>query len=332
LKLHAETTLTTRNGEPARLENGGQFPIPVPQSLGTVTIQWREFGVIMQSLPIIVSPTRLKQQVTIEVSERDLTTAVTLNGVSVPGINLRRVQTQAEMNFGDTLVVGGLIFTRFTDATAKIPFLGEVPGIGAAFRRQNYTEAETELLVMITPEFVAPLNCEEVPPGGPGLFTEPPTDREFYSQGLVEVPAWGGGRCAGGACPPGAMMPAGMPMPTSPEILPSPDNGPMMAPPNGPVEPTPSNPPGLITPPGVPAPPPPIPPTDPSLSRRNATRTRWPSTSSVQQVSAQRSSKAPSAVRQADYLDQLNANARRARATGNQYKSKPVSDPSRTPQ
>ena len=133
LKLHAETTLTTRNGEAAKLENGGEFPIPVPQSLGTVTIQWREFGVILTSLPIVISPTRLKQQVTIEVSERDTTTAVTLNGTTVPGLNKRKVQTQTEMNFGDTMVIGGLIFTRYTADTNKIPFLGELPLVGAEF-------------------------------------------------------------------------------------------------------------------------------------------------------------------------------------------------------
>ncbi len=279
LKLHAETTLTTRNGEAAKLENGGEFPIPVPQSLGTVTIQFREYGVIMTSLPIVISPTRLKQQVTIEVSERDLTTAVTLNGTTVPGLNKRKVQTQAEMNFGDTMVIGGLIFTRTTADTNKIPFLGEIPGIGAAFRRDKFTEAETELVVMITPEIGVPLSPDQVPPGGPGLFTDAPTDRELYGQGVIEVPKYGE-RCPDGNCEPGMLPGPGVspemapPAGYDPNYLPSPG-----APAPGATDPT------LITPPGMPAPLPAPPTADPSVSRRGSSRTQWPSTSSVQQVS-----------------------------------------------
>jgi pilus assembly protein CpaC len=228
--------------------------------------------------------------VTIEVSERDTTTAVTLNGTTVPGINKRRVATQAEMNFGDTMVIGGLIFTRYTAATNKIPFLGELPGVGALFRRENYTEAETELLVMITPEFVAPLPCDQVPSGGPGLFTDIPTDREFYGQGLIEVPAYGGGRCAPGACPPGGAPATGY-GPT-PETVPSPE----LAPPAGAAPPEP----GLIAPPGIQAPPPPA--SDPSVSRRGSSRTTWPSTSSAQQLSSRNASGTNgSGIRQTGY-------------------------------
>lgn len=294
LKLHAETTLVTRNGEPAKLENGGEFPIPVPQSLGTVTIQWREFGVILTSLPIITSPTRLKQQVSIEVSERDTTTAVTLNGTTVPGLNKRRVQTQAEMNFGDTMVIGGLIFTRYTADTNKIPFLGELPGIGMAFRRERFNEAETELVVMITPEIGAPLSSDQVPPGGPGMFTDNPTDREFYWQGLVEVPQYGGtSRCPNGDCygngTPG-MMPASNLMP-SPDMNYSPAPGTMPPPPMVPSSnPAPTEP-SLISPPGLQAPPPPG--ADPSVSQRKK-KTVWPTTSSSQQVSQTRKLNSPS--------------------------------------
>jgi pilus assembly protein CpaC len=292
LKLHAETTLTTRNGEAAKLENGGEFPIPVPQSLGTVTIQWREFGVILTSLPIVISPTRLKQQVTIEVSERDTTTAVTLNGTTVPGLNKRKVQTQTEMNFGDTMVIGGLIFTRYTADTNKIPFLGELPLVGAAFRRNKFTEAETELVVMITPEIGAALPPDQVPPGGPGLFTDIPTDRELYGQGVIEVPKYGE-RCADGTCEPG-MLPGPGP---APDMMPPAGYDPNFVPP--PVSPAPgSTEPTLISPPGLPAPLPP--PADPSVSRRESGRTLWPSTSSAQQVS-QAKSKASSGVNQAGY-------------------------------
>ncbi len=193
LKIQAETTLVTRSGEPARLINGGEFPIPVPQSLGTVTISWKEFGVSLESLPVVISPTRLKQTIVAEVSERDLSTAITMNGTTVPGLTKRTVETQAEMNFGETLVIGGLIYMRNTSTTNKIPFLGELPGVGAAFRRVSYDQAETELLVMITPEYTAAMPSDQVPPLGPGMSTDTPTDRELIGQGLMEVPVSGDG-------------------------------------------------------------------------------------------------------------------------------------------
>ncbi len=229
LKIQAEPLLVTRSGEPARLVNGGEFPIPVPGGLGTVTIEWREFGVLLESLPVIISPTRLRQQITAEVSERDFNNAATLSGTTVPALTKRTVQTSVEMEFGQTLVIGGLISTRYTAQTDKIPVLGELPGIGAAFRRVRYDTAETELLVMITPEYVAGMAPDQLPPGGVGQFTTFPTDRELYGQGIVEVPNY----ADHGACPPGAgpmivpgqpsapLMPLGPPGTESELILPS---------------------------------------------------------------------------------------------------------------
>jgi len=213
LKIQAEPILVTRSGEAARLVNGGEFPIPVPQSLGTVTIEWREFGVVLESLPIVLSPTTLKQTIVAEVSERDFSTAVTLNGTTVPGLTKRTVQTQAVMEFGQTLVIGGLISTRYTAETDKIPFFGELPGVGAAFRRTRYDTSETELLVLITPEYVSALAPDQVPQGGPGKSSAIPTDRELYWDGVIEVPNYGE-RCEGPNCQPDGswpMPPYGMP-------------------------------------------------------------------------------------------------------------------------
>jgi pilus assembly protein CpaC len=224
--------LVTRSGEPARLVNGGEFPIPVPGGLGTVTIEWREFGVLLESLPVIISPTRLRQQITAEVSERDFNNAATLSGTTVPALTKRTVQTSVEMDFGQTLVIGGLIATRYTAQTDKIPFLGELPGIGAAFRRVRYDTAETELLVMITPEYVGGMSPDQLPPGGVGMFTTVPTDRELYKQGLIEVPSYTDQTY----CPPGA----------GPMVVPGPPAAPLMAPPPVNVDPN------LILPPPVP--------------------------------------------------------------------------------
>jgi pilus assembly protein CpaC len=254
LKIQAEPVLVTRSGEAAQLDNGGEFPIPVPQSLGTVTIEWREFGVILQALPIVISPTRLRQQVYAEVSEKDVANSVTLNGTTVPGISRRRVQSTVEMDFGQTLILGGLITNRIQANVQKTPFLGELPVIGAAFSKKRFDHSEVELIIMITPEYVASMQADQMPPLGPGRTTTFPTDRELYLHGMMEVPAVGP-ECGepGGACDPnfsvnvrsetpwvGGNVPAYGAPTLAPTSVPAP--APAAAPANGG---------GMIAPPGV---------------------------------------------------------------------------------
>jgi pilus assembly protein CpaC len=191
LKVLAEPNLVTVNGRQANFLSGGEFPVPVPQSLGTVTIQWREFGVKLSFVPFVLGAGRLRLDVQPEVSDQDPSTGVTLNGTTVNGLSTRKVETEVEMNFGQTLIIAGLINNRTRSGTQKIPFLGELPWIGAAFRRVREDAAETELLVMVTPELVAPLDPEQIPAEYPGSSTTNPTDKELFIHGLIEVPKLG---------------------------------------------------------------------------------------------------------------------------------------------
>lgn len=256
LKIQAEPVLVTRSGEAAQLDNGGEFPIPVPQSLGTVTIEWREFGVILQALPIVISPTRLRQQVYAEVSEKDVANSVTLNGTTVPGISRRRVQSTVEMDFGQTMVMGGLIQNRIQATTQKTAFLGELPVIGAAFSKKQYDQTEVELIIMITPEYVSPMMADQMPPIGPGRTTTYPTDRELYLHGLMEVPKVGP-ECPepGGACDPNFSINVRTETPWAGNLMPNqPPYGPMgpSVPPSS--IPTPSTGSGPTVTPGIPSP------------------------------------------------------------------------------
>ncbi|MEZ6044392.1 MAG: hypothetical protein R3C11_02180 [Planctomycetaceae bacterium] len=191
LKIYSNTELVASNGRPANLLAGGEFPILVPQSLGTVSVEYRPFGTSLEAVPILLGNGRLRLELQPEVSETDFANAVTLSGTTVPAITTRRVNTQVEMNFGQTLVIAGLLANRDKAETHKVPFLGELPYIGAAFRREQYDEGETEVVVMVTPEVVGPLASDEVPPGGPGRFTTTPTDRELYLDGMIEIPSYG---------------------------------------------------------------------------------------------------------------------------------------------
>jgi pilus assembly protein CpaC len=191
LKILAEPQLVTTSGRPAAILSGGEFPLPVAQGLGQVTLEWKEYGVRMEAVPIVLGNGRLRLDVSPEVSERDFTVAQTVNGQITPGLKTRRVNTQVEMRFGETLMIGGLISSNRIGETRKIPFLGELPWIGAAFRKVRYNDAESELMVLVTPHMVAPLQPHQVPHLGPGQFTDDPTDRELYLDGMLEVPLYG---------------------------------------------------------------------------------------------------------------------------------------------
>jgi pilus assembly protein CpaC len=216
LKVLAEPRLVTTSGRPASLLSGGEFPILVPQGLGTATIQWREFGVRMEAVPIVLGNGRLRLDIAPEVSERDFANAVEVNGFVVPGLTTRRVNTQVEMRFGDTLMIGGLISQRRTATKSEVPFLGEIPGLGLAFRREQNEIGETELLILVTPYLASPINAGQFPGNGPGLNSADPTAHEFYLDGYLEVDQVG---APYGACPPGqpgmiTPAPAGMAPPT----------------------------------------------------------------------------------------------------------------------
>jgi pilus assembly protein CpaC len=189
LTVLAEPNLVTTNGRPANFLDGGQFPVPIPQGLGTVSIQYKSFGVQLEFVPTILSSGRLRMQVSPEVSSKDFSNSVVVQGINVPSLITRRVNTEVEMNFGETLIIGGLISNQVTATSSKIPFLGELPWIGAAFRRVSHNEAETELIVLVTPELVSPVDESQLP-DGPGRSTTSPTDRELYWNGYLEAPRY----------------------------------------------------------------------------------------------------------------------------------------------
>jgi len=190
-KILAEPVLVTTSGRPAAMLSGGEFPILVPQNLGATAIEWREFGVRLEAVPVVLGNGRLRLDIAPEVSDRDFSNAVNVDGFVVPGVTVRRVNTQVEMRFGETLMIGGLISTRKTGTTNKVPFLGELPWIGAAFSRKDFTVGETELMILVTPQMAAPMMPHQAVQQGPGMMTDVPVDKELYFGGLLEVPLFG---------------------------------------------------------------------------------------------------------------------------------------------
>jgi pilus assembly protein CpaC len=187
----AEPTLVAMTGHEASFLAGGEFPVPVPQSSGigatTTTIEYKEYGVLLNFLPFIQDDDVIRLTVTPEVSNIDPTVATTLvvGGDPVPGLFTRRVSTTVEMRQGQTLAMAGLLQVTLDAQTQRIPFLGDLPYIGPFFQNTTHDRTEKELLVMVTPYLVSPMNHDEVPPL-PGADIKDPTDCEFYFNGRIE--------------------------------------------------------------------------------------------------------------------------------------------------
>jgi pilus assembly protein CpaC len=187
-KIMAEPNLTAYSGRPASFNSGGEFPIIVPQSLGTVSVQYKKFGTEIEFVPIVLGNGAIRLEVKPRVSEIDDTRSVVVQGINVPGLRVREANTGVEMRAGQTLALAGLVFNRTQTDKREIPWAGELPWVGALFRRNRETIDETELLILVTPQFVEAVDACNVPPGGPGLSTSSPNDVQFYLKGHIEVP------------------------------------------------------------------------------------------------------------------------------------------------
>lgn len=196
VKVLAEPTLVTVSGRPASFSSGGEFPIIVPQSLGTVSVEYRQFGTRVDFVPIVLGNGRVRLEVRPQVSEIDPSRSVTINNTTVPGLRTRWVDTGVEMKAGQTLALAGLIQTQVESQNVGLPWLADLPGVGAAFRRVREQNNEIELLILVTPEFVDALDASDVPPCGPGELTGSPSDVELYYRGYLETPKC----CPDGSC------------------------------------------------------------------------------------------------------------------------------------
>jgi pilus assembly protein CpaC len=200
IKLLAEPTVVATHGRPARFSVGGKVPYIVPGGNGFATVEYEEYGTSVDMLPFVVGPGRIRLEVRPEVSEPDASRGIVTGGVTVTAFTSRYVETAVEMQSGQTFAIAGLLQSRTESSIEKIPLLGEIPYVGALFRRVQDRQNEVELLITVTPEFVEAMDYHEVPCGGPGLSTMHPTDKELYGKGYIEVPnLYGDCGCIGGA-------------------------------------------------------------------------------------------------------------------------------------
>jgi pilus assembly protein CpaC len=160
LQMLAEPNVLAINGKPASFVAGGEFPFPVVQggsAAGAVTIQFREYGVRINFLPVVTPRGTIRLQVAPEVSSLDYANALHFQGYTIPALATRRVQTQVELESGQSFVIAGLLDNTITDSLNKIPGIGDIPLLGKLFQSRSRTRSNSELMILITPELVRPI-------------------------------------------------------------------------------------------------------------------------------------------------------------------------------
>lgn len=189
-KILSEPTLTTLTGQTATFLSGGEFPIPVPGEDGQVTISFKEFGVGLEFLPVVLDSGRINLKVNIAVSELSAANSVvvgvaqTRNVFAVPALTKRSSSSTLELSDGQTMAIAGLISDNVREAVDKFPGLGDIPMLGMLFRSQQFIKDQTELVIFVTPRFAKP-----TPPELVRLPTDSfvePSDLEFYLMGKME--------------------------------------------------------------------------------------------------------------------------------------------------
>lgn len=192
-KILSEPTLTTLNGQEAEFLSGGEFPIPVPQggAANSVTIEFKEFGVGVKFLPVVLDSGRINLKLNISVSELSQDNAVALNPAGttnvfvIPSLTKRSAKSTVELANGQTIGIAGLISDNVREFVDKMPGLGDVPLLGMLFRSQEFRSGQTELVIFVTPHLARPIAANQI-----RLPTDsfvPPSDAEFYLMGRMEA-------------------------------------------------------------------------------------------------------------------------------------------------
>jgi pilus assembly protein CpaC len=160
----AEPNLIAYNGQEASFLAGGEFPVPIVQSAtGSVSVQFKEFGIRLTFTPTIAGDV-IRLKVAPEVSALDFANGVSLGGFRIPALTTRRAQTDVELRDGQSFAIAGLLDNVSQEDDANIPFLSKIPIIGTLFKSKAERANQTELMVLITPRLVRPLDPDEVPP------------------------------------------------------------------------------------------------------------------------------------------------------------------------
>jgi pilus assembly protein CpaC len=187
IKVLAEPSLITLSGRQASFLAGGEYPIPVPQASAggtTITIEYKPFGVALNFTPSVLSSGKISMLVAPEVSDLDFSRAIALQGYIIPSLTTRRVSTTVELADGQSFAIAGLLRDDVREIVRKFPVLGDIPVLGALFRSTNFQRNETELIIIVTPHLVKPVDMTKQTLPTDAFVV--PNDFEWYLLGTME--------------------------------------------------------------------------------------------------------------------------------------------------
>ena len=167
VEVLAEPNIVATDGQEASFLAGGEYPYPMVQGSAagaSVSIMFKEYGVRLNFIPTITPRGTIRLQVAPEVSSLDFSNAIQISGFNVPAITTRKVKTEVELGDGSTFVIGGLIDNRESETFEKIPFIGDIPILGKFFTSKAKSRTNTELMVLVTPEIVEPMEAGQTAP------------------------------------------------------------------------------------------------------------------------------------------------------------------------
>jgi pilus assembly protein CpaC len=177
----AEPNLTVMSGQRASFQVGGEFPIPIAQMAGAISVDFKSYGVSLAFVPTVYSDGRINLHVMPEVSQISTqnSVSVTTSGSTlvIPSLTVRRAESTVELGSGETFAIAGLLQDTSSDQTSGLPGLGEVPGLGALFRTDNFNRLEDELVILVTPYVSRPVT-QTASMSGPDDKYVPPTEAE----------------------------------------------------------------------------------------------------------------------------------------------------------
>jgi pilus assembly protein CpaC len=183
LRVLAEPNLVAMSGQEASFLAGGEFPVPIPSENG-IAIEYREFGVRLNMVPLVLGDGRIRLKMTPEVSDLDFSTPIIIQGSRIPVVTKRTVSTTIELADGQSFAIAGLLDHSVNATKDVTPLLGDIPVLGALFRSVRYERRETELVVLVTPKLVEAMNPNQVPPL-PGEAWRHPEELElFFNQDI----------------------------------------------------------------------------------------------------------------------------------------------------
>jgi pilus assembly protein CpaC len=214
----AQPTLTALSGETASFLAGGEIPFAIAGSLGQTTIEYKPYGISLAFTPFVLSDGRISMRVRPEVSQ--IAANVSIGGSTLPSLTTRRVETSVELGSGQSMILGGLLSNSQNNAIERVPGVGNVPVLGALFRSSSYRRNETELVIVVTPYLVKPVNANDVALPTDGYRSA--SDLQRIGLGNLESSKSGGDRPKPSmgdpvTVPTGPSFDGGQPAPAAPE-------------------------------------------------------------------------------------------------------------------